>query len=104
MRRISDADHGGKIELTLGDAFEVQLAENPTTGYRWQLILPVSPVLEVEGDSFLGSQEANGAGGLHTWRFQTVQKGDAVLQLEKRRSWESAAVGTFEIALAVTPG
>lgn len=102
MIKIDNADNGGKAELRVGDLFEVQLSENPTTGYRWQLNLPVGPVLEVEDNSFAASSAGMvGAGGLHNWRLKALQEGVALLKIENRRSWEPQPVGTFEVTIEV---
>ena len=97
MLKINNADNGGKAELRVGELVEVQLSENPTTGYRWQLHLPVGPVLELKDDSFVGLQGAYGAGGLRSWRFRAVQEGAVLLEIENKRSWEPGPVETFTI-------
>ena len=33
---LSQADSGGKFDLATGQSLEIELAENPTTGYRWR--------------------------------------------------------------------
>lgn len=101
MIKINNTDNGGKEELRIGEAFEVQLSENPTTGHRRQLHLPVGPVLEVKDNSFVGSHGAYGAGGLRIWRFRAVQEGVALLAIENRRSWEPQPVATFEVTIEV---
>jgi inhibitor of cysteine peptidase len=101
MITISYADNGGKAEARVGESFEVQLPENPTTGYRWQLHLPVGPVLEVAEDSFAGSQGAYGIGGLRCWRFRALQEGAFLLEIEHRRSWETEPVDMFKVTVKV---
>jgi inhibitor of cysteine peptidase len=101
MLKINNADNGGKAELRVGESVEVQLSENPTTGYRWQLHLPVGPVLELKDDSFMGPQRAYGAGGLRSWRFRAVQEGVVLLEIENQRSWEPEPVETFTVAIEV---
>jgi inhibitor of cysteine peptidase len=101
MIKINDADNGGKAEPRVGESFEVQLPENPTTGYVWHLHLPVDPFLEVEEDSFAGSQGAYGIGGLRRWRFRALQEGVITLEIEHRRSWEPKAVETFKVTVEV---
>lgn len=101
---IGDADNGGKKELRVGDLIEVSLPENPTTGYRWQLHSPVSPVLEAEADTFAGPQSGLiGAGGVHRWRFKAVKAGVVRLTIDSRRSWEPAPVATFAVTIDAAP-
>lgn len=101
MLELDNTANGGKVELRVGESFELRLSENPTTGYCWQLRLPVGPFLEVEDDSFAGPHGTFGAGGLHIWRFRAAEKGVARLEIENRRSWEPEPVETFEVAIEV---
>lgn len=100
--QIGSADNGGERSLRVGEQFEVALPENPTTGYRWELHTPVSPALELVGDSFAPPTSGLiGAGGLHSWRFEALKEGLAVLTIDNRRSWEPAPVGTFKVTIDV---
>ena len=102
MIKLNNGDNGGKVELRVEESIEVQLPENPTTGYRWQLNLPVGPVLEVEDNLFARPYSGTvGAGGLHNWRFSALQEGIILLKIENRRSWEPQPVGTFEVTIEV---
>ena len=102
MLELDNRNNGGEVELRVGDSFELQLAENPTTGYRWTLGAPVGPILEVEGDSFAGPRQgALGAGGARVWRFRAAREGAVRLEVESRRSWEPRAVATFTVLIDV---
>jgi inhibitor of cysteine peptidase len=106
MLKLTNADNGGKAELRVGESFELQLSENPTTGYRWRLPSPLAPsplgpLFEVEDDSFAGPQGTFGAGGVRVWRLRAVLAGVTHLVIENRRSWEPQPVGTFEVAIDV---
>jgi len=99
---INKDQNGGEVEVKLGESFEVRLAENPTTGYRWAIRSLGVSCLKVEEDTFEPpGSGALGAGGAHRWRFRTVQEGIADLAMEYRRSWEQRSADTFKVSIHV---
>lgn len=70
----------------------LQLQENPSTGYSWNLEMSILGVLVKEGDTFLSSQTTGGmvgAGGVHIWTFKTANPGCTRLTFRYYRPWES---------------
>ena len=47
MLVIDQTQNGSAVETSVGDSFQLKLAENPTTGYRWQLLTDVAPALRL---------------------------------------------------------
>jgi len=103
MREITTADSGKKLNVGVGETLELQLPENPTTGYRWRLHSSGGPVLQLAEQSFAPSTEAVGASGTRCWIFRAVLAGVTRLELEQRRSWEHQAINTFHITIGVMP-
>ena len=101
MLHVTKEHNGTTVELHVGDPLQIELAENPTTGYRWQLPLPATPLLELQNDSFEVPTTACGAGGLRRWRFLAAQAGTAKIEMEHRRSWEKSAVEKFTLTVEV---
>ena len=100
--KIGAADNGGAKQVRIGDAFEVTLAENPSTGYQWTLHAPLDPALAVEGNSYVASAPGLiGSGGLRSWRFRAVKAGIAHLVIDDKRGWEPVPVESFSIAIDV---
>ncbi len=125
----ADASHSGRtIKLNIGEALQLTLAENPTTGYRWVMrpaaeVAPASQVpaeapIEpsnlrsvvvcqlVNDDYEAGTGAIAGHGGIHHWRFQAVGPGLCSIELEYRRAWETGKPPerTFRIKLKVRKG
>jgi inhibitor of cysteine peptidase len=76
------ADSGRSIGLRLREEIELNLAENPTTGYQWQIVESATPVLEKSGDSFQrGSSQGLGAGGTRIFKFRSRAAGTATLRI-----------------------
>lgn len=84
------SDGGGKsYEVKLGQPFGVELAENPTTGYRWAVHEPDRGIIEEVGHGFLPSPEAGtGGGGTCILTLRIHQKGEHHVRLKLWREWE----------------
>lgn len=91
--------------VLVGEWFLLRLAENPTTGYRWEF-QSLDPALSLEEGSFARGGMAPGASGLRSWRFRANRAGEFRLQLALKRSWQmfprrSSTAGRASLA---TPG
>ncbi|MCA2683667.1 MAG: protease inhibitor I42 family protein [Microcystis sp. M038S2] len=100
-------NNGSSTELSMGEVFDVVLAENPTTGYRW--ILDVSPsqaivLVSDEFDEFTVSGEGIGTGGQRRFLLRAGHPGAFVITLRCCREWESAtpAIKTFTLTGVVS--
>jgi inhibitor of cysteine peptidase len=84
---LGPAENGQGITVKLGTVFAVDLPENPTTGYRWQVASDDG--LKLAEDKYESSAERPGAGGVRHLRFQAAKKGDSQIHAELRRVWET---------------
>ena len=85
---LVDSQDGTALSLYAGDVVVLRLAENPTTGYRWEIVSAKG--FEVEADDFtvaLGG--ALGHGGERALRFKATVAGTARIEAVLRRSWET---------------
>ena len=80
------------LNMTLDQVALVQLPENPTTGYMWNVTL--SAGLEF-GDDPNGTyvQDAApegmvGVGGIHEWVIKAVETGEQTFSAIEKREWE----------------
>jgi inhibitor of cysteine peptidase len=101
MLEVNQACDGSEFEMGVGEILGLRLSENPTTGYRWQVQSPGSPVLVPVEESYEAAREGFGAGGVRRWVFRSVQAGIAHLEMERQRSWERRAVETFKVTIRV---
>lgn len=104
MRTYTETDDGTTVSLVVGEQFEARLAENTSTGHRWQLVDIDLDVIEVIRDEPIPPATAvPGASGAHVWIFRARAPGQAPLALAYRRSWESdAPAQTFSLDVRVT--
>lgn len=92
MKQLDEGADGREIELAAGEEFELTLAENPTTGFRWRLEADGSPACALVGDEFRAPSEARpGQGGRHAWRFRTDRAGESRVELSYARAAGEAA-------------
>lgn len=103
MVEIDKSYDGREVTLHVGDAAELTLGENPTTGYRWAFTTKPEPACKLVGDSFDPGGNAPGAGGTHRWKFEAVSSGTGAVEMQYRRSWEkdAAAGQTFKLSIRV---
>ncbi len=104
---LDNAADGTRVALARGAEVKILLDANPTTGFQWQLPANLPPELEQIGERIYVGKGADprmvGAGGVNVFRFRGVQAGQAVLQLEYRRAWETGvpAAKTARYTIAV---
>lgn len=73
---FTEADNGKTENIAQNTQFEVVLAENPSTGFKW--IATLSPGLELQSDTYWDDASAGrvGVGGTHTWVILAKSSGD----------------------------
>jgi len=101
MLEIDRSQNGGTVDVPAGEPFRIQLSENPTTGYRWQLASPASTELRAVDDGFALSQDKPGAGGMRHWTFAADRPGVVRLQFDRKRAWETQAAESFTVTIDV---
>ncbi|MFW5943114.1 MAG: protease inhibitor I42 family protein [Chloroflexota bacterium] len=101
---VTGADAGGLVTLQREDTLELSLVANPATGYTWEVLPAIDPVLEQVGEPvFVADSDLLGAPGVLTLRFRAVARGEQTLELAYRRSWEEGVPPeqTFTVQVVV---
>ena len=98
---ITESQNGQSFSCAVGDTVVIELTENPTTGFRWDLVANDPHILSPIGDDYSIAPSGNiGGGGKRTLRFRVLKAGTVALKLVHRRAWEvDAPRSTFEITL-----
>lgn len=99
-----EADSGQTVTMGVGDALQIMLAENQTTGYLWRVVTNDEAVLESsEEPSYEVDSDAIGAGGVKTFMFRAAAPGTSVLRLVNARDQDTAVEPSrvFEITVQV---
>ncbi len=101
---ITQADRGKTFTVRRGDAIAIELAENPTTGYRWAIDKIDSQVLELQNSEFSLPENAGiGGGGERIFTFRTKATGITRLQLKewRPRSGDRSIVQRFNVTFQI---
>ena len=98
-------DNGQRVTMSTGDALQITLPENRSTGYVWSVVTNDEEVLrptddpayEIEGEPLPGD------GGRVTLYFEAAGPGSVTLRLINARPQETAVepVATFELTVEV---
>lgn len=101
---LAETDGGGRIELGCGEAVELRLAANPTTGYRWETEGLDARVLADEGQRpEAPPSPAPGASGRSILRFRAVGAGSTILRLKYWQPWTKDVTERFSVTIRVLP-
>ena len=101
---IVQDDQGKTFEVRQGNTISIRLAENPTTGYEWELGAINEQIIELQDSDFSTPPETGiGGGGTRTLTFKAQSPGTVKIQLKLRREWEpeDAAIDRFEVTIRV---
>ena len=99
-------DNGQTVTMGAGDALQISLPENRSTGYVWSIVTNDEAVLRPtdEPTYAIEGEPLPGAGGRVTFYFTAVSAGEVSLQLINARPAETAVepAQTFALAVRVT--
>jgi inhibitor of cysteine peptidase len=99
---LTEKDNEKEVELPLGTQVRIDLPENPTTGYRWNLGDFKSTTLKLRSDEYIPNQPSGiGGGGIRQFLFEARSPGKSKICLKNIRAWEGedAAVKTFDVTI-----
>lgn len=88
---LYDEDNGKTIEVERGCEIRVQLTENPTTGYSWQLNAPGLTYVSDEYHPDKVAEGVVGSGGMHEWIYTADTSGTYTIDGIYKRSWEDTS-------------
>ncbi|WP_246589325.1 protease inhibitor I42 family protein [Methanofollis formosanus] len=94
------------VEVAAGSIVQVDLRENPTTGYEWNAT--ISDGLNLINDTYTVDSHPEGmvgVGGTRTWLLETAGEGEQTFSAIYKRPWENTT-GTeenFTLVLNVVP-
>ena len=98
---LRDKDAGRSIRLKPKEKLDVDLDENPTTGYSWQTV-SIPSLLELKDSDYVpDAPQRCGSGGRKTFHFVVARPGSGTLRMEYRRPWEKEVepARVYEVSL-----
>lgn len=99
---VTEADNGTGISLKNGEAFLLELRENPSTGYSWELNL--SEGLTILSDNYTqdpAPEDQVGVSGTHSWEIKAVAQGSQQVNGIYKRPWENTTGTEDNFTLSV---
>ena len=103
---LTQAMHDTTVDVQLGRIVDVELAENPSTGWTWRLQTSTKGVLEPAGEHFTPGPDAGrrvGVGGIRVFHYRAAAVGEVrlVYALVPPGSGGKASDETFTISIHV---
>ena len=103
---LTQAMHDSTVEVRLGRFVDVELAENPSTGWTWRLQTSTKGVLKPAGEHFTpgpGASRRVGVGGIRVFHYRAAAVGEVrlVYALVPPGSGGKASDETFTISIHV---
>ena len=86
---MTEAQDGASVTLAVGDRLVISLAENPTTGYRWQLEPSGSESFMVADDTYTPDSMQAGAAGTRVITLKAAKPFHGRVVLRLSRAWET---------------
>lgn len=103
---LTEEHDGSTVTARVGDTIEVSLAENPSTGYRWDVTELDDSVVSAGESSFSPAGDGIGAGGSRHMVFRVRHAGITRIELTLRRNWDpaGAALQHWGVTIEVVQG
>lgn len=107
--QLSQADNSKLITLSQGDILSIELPENPTTGFRWEIDQAADrseqaiDIITLESSRFVSAGGGSGGGGDRTFILKAARAGTAQIVLKLWQPWEgeSSIIDRFQLTLRV---
>lgn len=97
QHQVNMNHHGQTIRVSPGDIIELQLEENPTTGYSW-VVEDIPPVFSIQQNEYkLFSGAGMGGGGTRTMLLKVEAPEDGRISLKNRQPWSGDVYQSFEL-------
>jgi inhibitor of cysteine peptidase len=102
QQTYTENDSGKTVSANIGEPFMIRLAENPSTGYSWNLTYDDG--LKPDSDQYVARPvpvNIVGSGGNHEWTFTPEKPGTYVISGIYKRPWEPTTGSEQRFTLTV---
>jgi len=102
---VTEEQNTATVHVNQSTIITVELAENPTTGYQWNMT--VTSGLRILNDTYVPSDTTGklvGSGGTRTWDIAAEATGNQAISAVYQRSWEPATGNETSFLLNVIVG
>ncbi|MES2356175.1 MAG: protease inhibitor I42 family protein [Pseudomonadota bacterium] len=99
---LTQADNGKSIPVAAGTTLVVQLEENPTTGFRWEVEKDDTNIVALRASDYKQPVSSQvGASGLRVMTFEAKQPGNTKVVLVSRRGWQAREAKRYSVDVTV---
>lgn len=95
------ATSDGVVSAKPGDTLVVELEENLSTGYSWQIASQTSWCDLIASEHSPATSDLMGASGIHRFRLLIADVGAGAIELSYRRPWESLEAESDHVSIQV---
>jgi predicted secreted protein len=88
---LYDDDNGKTVDVSKDCEIIIELTENPTTGYTWELTAPGLTYVSDEYVPDANTEGLVGAGGVHVFTYKAENTGIFNIEGIYKRSWENTS-------------
>ena len=93
-------DNKKTVTVQKGDTIEIELDENMTTGFNWDIDKADENICELVASEYqLPANSAMGGGGVRTMIFRVKNTGTASIRLKNWQRWSGSIYQNFEVTV-----
>ena len=97
LHQVTADQNQQQLFVSPGDTIQIQLEENPTTGYSWALS-DVDPFFTIQRNDYELIQGVGiGGGGIRTIQLKVEQSGTKTINLKNWQRWSGDVYQTFTL-------
>ena len=85
---LTEAEHGQRVTVTVGDTITIALSESSAAGYRWTAVSLDETLLTLSDHAYEQTSEAVGGAGAAIWKLTAARPGRTRIELLEARPWE----------------
>lgn len=98
---LDKTDNRRSVRIRQGQPITIRLPENPTTGYRWIVASAQESLVALLSDTYQAIGINPGMSGVHSFHFQAMKPGCAIVELVNRRAWEKEGASLEHFTITV---
>jgi inhibitor of cysteine peptidase len=100
---MPDTREDHELSVKCGDKFKIEVESNPSTGYKWHLLLFNEDILKLISSEFVPNLTNQiGSSGIERFNFEAKKEGRTSIKIVYKRAWEKQAMKSNEYFVNVT--
>ncbi|MEC1414924.1 protease inhibitor I42 family protein [Bacillus safensis] len=101
MYLIEEKDSGRDFHVNIGDILQLNLEENPSTGYIWLEEFQAHKIVLLKKEERVLDTISIGGTNKHIWLYEVIKDGQGMLKLHYQRPWLNEPIKSFKVTITV---